>query len=162
MSFLKEIYQYKTALLPLLFNSEEIVRTIDNKDIDPDSPDELIYKSLYPFLFIPETQDKVATYICFDLFVTDVKDNLLKTVELHFYIFSHQDHMRTQFGYSRIDYIQHQIDKILNGSTIIGIDNIQLKKSIPLLFGTMPYRGKELIYTVLNLNQDRCGGWDKV
>lgn len=163
MAYLEEIYQYKTKILPLLFNSSEIVDAIGNKDIDPEATDELINNNIFPFLYIPSTQTEVKTYICFDLFIPkgQVKGDLIKNVRLHFYIFSHQDHNFNK-GYSRVDYIQSQIDKILNGNSKFGIDKINLEASTLLSFGSTPYRGKELVYTIPELNQDRCGGWDKV
>lgn len=160
MAYLEEIYQYKEKILPLLFNSPTIVATIDNKEIDPNCPDQLIYKNLFTELYIPETPINVATYICFDLYALDITGDLYKNIELHFYIFSHQDHMRTSKGYSRPDYIQSEIDKIMNGNQNFGIGKLELKRSIPF-YATNVYRGRELIYKVLNFNQDRRGGFDK-
>lgn len=94
------------------------------------------------------------TYICLDLYVPHVKDRIFKDVQMVVNVFSHKDHS-TYKGDSRVDLINIEIDKILNGSMSFGIDAVELVSVMPYIPNNH-YFGKQVVYHVPNFNQRRC------
>jgi len=158
MANLQQIMDYKTDLIRLFVNCEEIVNTIDNPNIE--TPDELINQNIFKDLYIPDVQSATKTYICIGAYVYKVKDDLNLSVELHIWVFTHQDIMNTAFGYTRVDYIQNQIDKLLNGNFHYGIDEIRLVSS-KMFRPNAKFGGVELVYIIPDINQSRCNGFDR-
>lgn len=159
MAYLEEIYQNKNKIINLLINSQEIVDTINNTSIE--TADELIGQNVFRNLYIPDTQSEAKTYICIEIYITRVTDKLIKKADIHFWIFSHQSISDTGLGYTRVDYIQSQIDRIMNGNYNFGIDSVNLIGS-NMFKPNANFGGVELIYRVTDFNQDRIGGFDTV
>lgn len=114
----------------------------------------MVGKNIFPNPYIPDTQSQVRTYICLDIYVPRVKDRIFKDVQIVLNIFSHKD-VSTYEGKSRVDLINIEVDKVLNGNMDFGIDAVEL-------ISVMPYTpnnnffGKQIIYNVQNFNQRRC------
>ena len=151
MAYLEEVMDTKNTIIQKLISSQPIVDTINNTSIN--SNDDLIGQNIFRDLYIPDEQQVAKTYICLGVFVTKVTNHLIKTLDVHFWIFSHQDVMDTGLGYTRVDKIQSEIDKLINGTYSLGIDKAELKGSYQYKV-LKNYTGVELIYQVPNLNQD--------
>lgn len=160
MAYLEEVMTVKNDIINKLINSKPIVDTINNTSIE--APDQLIGKNIYRDLYVPsdESDFEAKTYICLGVFVTKITNQLIKYLDLHFWIFTHQNILDTGLGYSRVDKIQSEIDKIMNGSYQFGIDKAELKGSYQFR-PTASYGGVELVYRVPNLNQDTRFGLTK-
>ena len=89
-----------------------------------------------------------------DIYVPRVRDKLFKDVQIVINIFSHKN-MSTYKGKSRVDLLNIEVDKILNGNMDFGIDSVQLYSVMPYLPNNH-FFGKQIIYTVQNFNQRRC------
>jgi hypothetical protein len=150
MAYLEEIIDTKNDIVNKLITNEIIVQMLDTK---VESPDELIGKNIFKDLYIPDTQSEAKTYICLGVFVNKIQNQIIKYLEIHFWIFSHQNVMDTGLGYTRVDKIQSEIDKIMNGSYQFGIDQAQLKGSYQYKV-LQDFTGVELVYDVPNLNED--------
>ena len=143
IAYLEEIPSYKDDLLHAFIENEKIITLIGSKDENVQDPVDLIGINIFPNPYVPDTQSEVKTYLCMDIYVPHVIN-----------IFSHKN-MSTYKGKSRVDLLNIEVDKILNGSMDFGIDSVQL-------FSVMPYLpnnhffGKQIIYTVQNFNQRRC------
>ena len=57
-----DIIRKKRIIEQTLYSDEDIVEVIDDHDIDPSCPEELVYSSIYPFIRIPGTQDKTRGF----------------------------------------------------------------------------------------------------
>lgn len=160
MAYLEEIMAVKNNIIDKLINSSSIVNAINNTSIE--TPDQLIGKNIYRDLHIPsdESDAEAKTYICLGVFVKKITNEYIKYLDLHFWIFSHQNIIDTGKGYSRVDFIQSEIDKIMNGSYQFGIDKAELKGSYPFKPNIL-YNGVELVYRVPNLNEDTRFGISK-
>lgn len=156
MAYLEEIYEIKNKVIDLIVNSQNITKVIDNSDF-PNK--ELIGENIFRDLYIPDVDSTAKTYICVTAVVNKVMQKLYKNVDLHFYIFTHQDIMDLNDKYTRVDCIQSEIDKIMNGSFNFGIDSVVLKGSYSFRPNSK-FGGVELIYSIPNLNQDRRFGFD--
>ena len=151
MAYLEEIYKIKNAVIDLILESQPIIDAIDNQTVDTNK--ELIGKNVYRDLYIPDTQDEAKTYICVTAYVNKVQGKLYKDVNLNFYIFTHQSIMNLNDTYTRVDCIQSEIDKIINGNFDFGIDMAGLKGSYQFR-PNAKFGGVQLVYSIPNLNQD--------
>lgn len=154
MAYLEEIPEYKTDLLHSFINNEKIVTYIGNKDKEIQDPVDLIGINVFPFPYVPDTETEVKTYICMDIYVPKVKDMIFKDVQIVLNIFSHKE-MGTYKGKSRVDLINIEVDKILNGSYDFGIDKVDLVSVMPYVPNNK-FSGKQIVYNVPNFNQRRC------
>ena len=154
MAYLEEIPEYKKDLLQAFLNNEKIVTYIGNKDSSIQDPVDLIGKNVFPFPYVPDTETEVKTYICMDIYVPRVKDMIFKDVQIVIYVFSHKS-MGTYKGKSRVDLINIEIDKILNGNYDFGVDKVDLVSVLPYVPNNN-FSGKQIIYNVPNFNQRRC------
>ena len=139
-------------MLHAFVDNENIVTYINNTDIN--DPVDLIGDNIFPNPYIPDTQSEVKNYICMDIYVPRVKDMLFKDVQIVVNIFSHKN-SSTYKGKSRVDLINVEVDKILNGSFDFGIDKVDLVSVMPYIPNSS-FFGKQIIYTVPNFNQRRC------
>jgi hypothetical protein len=158
MAYLEEVMTVKNDIINKLINSKPIVDTINNTSVD--SPSDLIGQNIFRDLYIPDTASEAKTYICLGVFVTKITNQLIKYLDLHFWIFTHQSIMDTGLEYSRVDKLQSEIDKLMNGSYQFGIDKAELKGSYQFR-PNINFGGVELIYKVPNLNQDTRFGLTK-
>lgn len=154
MAYLEEIPEYKVDLLQEFLKNDDIVKYIGNKSNDIYDPVDLIGENVFPFPYVPDTETEVKTYICMDIYVPRVKDMLFKDVQIVVNIFSHKD-MGTYGGKSRVDLINIEVDKILNGNYDFGIDKVELVSVLPYIPNSK-FSGKQIIYNVPNFNQKRC------
>ncbi|WP_024348496.1 hypothetical protein [Lacrimispora indolis] len=152
MAYLEEIPIYKSDMLRAFVCNENIVTYINNANID--DPVDLIGENIFPNPYIPDTQSEVKNYICMDIYVPRVKDMLFKDVQIVVNIFSHKN-SSTYKGKSRVDLINIEVDKILNGNFDFGIDKVDLVSVMPYIPNSS-FFGKQIIYTVPNFNQRRC------
>lgn len=154
MAYLEEIPEYKVDILQEFLRNENIFTYIGNKSDDIYDPVDLIGINVFPFPYVPDTETEVKTYICMDIYVPRVKDMLFKDVQIVVNIFSHKD-MGTYKGKSRVDLINIEVDKILNGNYDFGIDKVDLVSVLPYIPNSK-FSGKQIIYNVPNFNQRRC------
>lgn len=103
---------------------------------------------------MPGTETEVKTYLCMDVYVPRVKDKIFKDVQIVVNIFTHKD-MSTYGSKSRVDLINIEVDKILNGNMDFGVDAVDLVSVMPYI-PNIHYAGKQIIYNVPNFNQRRC------
>lgn len=156
MAYLEEIPEYKKDLLLAFISKENIVTYIGNQDVGKTlDPVDLIGINIYPNPYIPDTQSEVRTYICVDIYVPRVRDKFFKDVEMVINVFSHKDHTSYK-GKSRVDLLNIEIDKILNGNQDFGIDGVELVSVAPYIPNSNKFFGKQLVYRVQNFNQRRC------
>lgn len=154
MAYLEEIPEYKNDLLHAFIENEKIITYIGSKDENVQDPVDLIGANIFPNPYIPETESKVKTYLCMDIYVPRVKDKIFKDVQIVLNVFSHKD-MSTYKGKSRVDLLNIEVDKTLNGNTSFGIDAVELVSVLPYIPNSK-FFGKQIIYNVPNFNQRRC------
>ena len=151
MAYLEEIPEYKDDILKIFIQKENIVTYIDNKNC---LPIDLIGENIFPYPYIPQTQDEVKVYICLDIYVPRTRDKLIKDVQIVINVFAHKDKSLHK-GKSRVDLLSIEIDKIMNGNYNFGIDAMELISVLPYN-PNVNYYGKQFIYNSKNLNQRRC------
>lgn len=117
-----DIIRKKRIIEQALYSDEDIVEVIDDHNIDPSCPEELIYSSIYPFIRIPGTQDESKNFITFS--VSDMgrmpNNEVMKSQYVQFVVFVHKDLMNTKYGMARHDCLGYLIRDIFNLSNILG------------------------------------------
>ena len=117
-----DIVRKKRLIENILYSDEDIVEVLDNPNIDPESPEDLVYENIYPFLRIPGTQDVSKNFITFTVDDTErmLSNTAMKTQTIQFVIFVHKDHIKTQYGMARHDLLSYLIRDIFNLSNKLG------------------------------------------
>ena len=118
----EDIARKKRKIEQILYSDEDIVEILNDPDIDPLCPEELVFNSIYPFIRIPGTQDTSKNFICFS--VDDMErmpsNPVIKSQYIQFAIFVHKDNIQTKYGMSRHDLLGYLIRDIFNLSNKLG------------------------------------------
>ncbi|WP_405169299.1 hypothetical protein [Paenibacillus sp. FSL H3-0286] len=130
MSFLKEITDYKNTVINRLLSNQDLCKALFYKDdnfLEKESiayTDELIYENIYPHRFIPETTAETKTYITISC--TDYRPvgRSFKNGQLGIYMFTHRDLFKTDYGYTRMDYIMTKVEELMDGIRGIGLGEL--------------------------------------
>lgn len=115
---------YKKRIIgQMLYEDPDIIEIIDNKDLDPSCPDEYLYESIFPFIRIPDVQDKAQTYITFKVDDVDrgARNEAMKRQHVQFVIFVHKNKLKTKWGIPRHDLLRYLIKDIFNLSNKLGM-----------------------------------------
>ncbi len=150
---------HEESLEPELFCENEAGEMVLN--IDEDTGELLGEVDLYfgenanirPYLFIPETQDKVRNYICYQVMFDEIPkyNNIQKYTEIKFTIFANgSDRVDDLTGIARHDLIASIIREKFNWSSIFGLQTklISSKESTT----DNNYLVRTLIFQILDTN----------
>ena len=70
---LDELFDYKNQLLDDLLTSKTVLRLLSD-ECDPNvHPEDLMYKQVYPYEFVPETVEHGQTFICCEVDIRDIR-----------------------------------------------------------------------------------------
>lgn len=147
---LEEFFQYKNTLMKMFCTNEEIVRLVsDDEDTDGLS---LPYKQIFPFEFIPETTDRGKTYICFDVDIPEVSNEVIYNPVIWIWIFTHKSKLRLAEGGVRTDKIAQVIDTMLNGNRTLGLGEVNLR-TVARFSPIEDFQGRVLAYQCKDTNR---------
>lgn len=125
-----EIIRYKQQIMSMFINNDEIVRLIDNKDID--NTEELINENIFYYLRVPQVPEEEKTYICIEVDIPDADrlyNNMLREHVITVYIITHENLMSTPLG-TRTDLLSAEIDRLLSSQRIIGKTKTELMSNV--------------------------------
>ena len=112
----------KRIIETVLYSDPDIVELIDNPNIDPECPEDLVYENLFPFIKVPGTQDESKNFICYE--VDDMSDisrnDRMKQQIIQFVVFVHKDLIKTRYGAPRHDMFGYVIRDLFNRSHLFG------------------------------------------
>lgn len=116
----------KQRIMSSLVNDDDIVALIDSGFIG--HGDELLYKNIFPYKRVPDTEEEVKTYICCKVNTRAgyAKNKLFKEMEITLYIITHQNLMKCEYNGTRIDYIGSLVLDMFNGSEKLGIGEVEV------------------------------------
>ena len=117
-----DIIRKKRLIEQILYSDEDIVEILDNTNLDPTSPEDLVYENIFCFLRIPGTQDTSKNFITFTVDDTEriPSNKVMKTQTVQFVIFVHKDNIKTKYGVARHDLLSYIIRDIFNLSNKLG------------------------------------------
>lgn len=144
--------QFKTRIATMLCANQDIVEVLDVEDPNK----ELLYNTIYPFIYIPGIEETVRTVICYVLDCPRIdKNEYFKEARLVFYVISHRDHMKTTYGGTRTDVLEGLIINMLNWSVELGLE-LRLKASEEKNISNN-YHARIITFETLKLNSLNCG-----
>ena len=113
--------ELKRKIMMKLAKDPKIFELIDNKNVDPDCPDDLIYQNIFPYKRVDYTVQEVGSYICVSLDYPKINHNeIYKNVSLSFYIICNSNAMKVNGGYSRTDAIAERIIELFDWTSDLG------------------------------------------
>lgn len=117
-----DIIRKKRIIEQALYSDPDIVEVLDDPDIDPSCPEDLLYSSIYPFIRIPGTQDKSKNYITFSISDMSLspRNEVMKNQYVQFVIFVHKNLVKTNFGMARHDCLGYLLRDTFHLSNILG------------------------------------------
>ena len=118
-----DIIRKKRIVSKMLYSDPDIIEVLDNKELDPDCPEEYLYTNIYPFIRIPDTQDTSKSYITFLL--DDMEDSpvneAMKSQYLKVVIFVPKELVQTKWGAERHDLLAFLVKDIFHLSNKLGL-----------------------------------------
>ena len=149
--FLDEFFDYKNRLIKDLLTDDEIVKLLDPNGMYPD-PRQMVYDTVNPYEFYPETIEKGKVYLCCDVDVFSTGDRPYYTLSLYVWVFCHKSLLQVPEGGVRTDKICAAVDRKINGSRYYGQGRLELNSS--KRFAPMAdYAGKMLTYRATDVNK---------
>ena len=149
---LQEFYDYKDRLMMDLCSNEEIVKLLTGEE-HPTVPNrDLPYTQIYPFQFIPETENNARTFICFDVDILKAPNKTFYNPVIYIWVLAHKSKMRTKGKGCLTDAITCEIDHMLNGNRNYGQGELELGP-VDRFIPTTDYLGREMVYFTQDFNR---------
>ena len=123
------ITNIKNAVITTILLDKDILDAIDVPYTDPS---ELIYKNIWPYARIPNTEVEKTTYICVkvDIDTDGTRNSAIKNVLTTIYVMAEQGIMRVNAGVAkgstRIDFISQRLEEVFNHADDIGLGETAL------------------------------------
>ncbi len=171
-SVLRDLPLIKSDVISALLANPDICTILMDRKIvsdsglvaaDPDIDDEkLVYKNIWPYLYIDDTQTEAQSYICVESALSGMGSRTIKNIELTIWVQCHRDIMEyTHKGYlgTRIDILTDMVEQTLRehiSNKRVGIGHFEIR-SARHFFPHNKYYGRELILTVPEFNV-KAGG----
>ena len=156
---LEDFYDYKNKFMEHILTNEKIVSLLSEKDEDGndiytlENSRELMYKQVFPFLYVPETIHDGCTYVCCDVDVQEAPDKTFYEAVIYVWVFAHRSRLRLPNGEGvRTDKICSEIAKTINGSREYGLGELDFymtKRFAPV----SDYDGKQMFFYATEFNR---------
>ena len=154
---LKDIGTYKNRLVLAILKSNDICELMLGKGYNTETVDEdLIYKYVFPYLYVQETQTETKSYICMEVDVPRTSNFSYKDMKIIVWCYSHKDTMKySKKGYlgTKTDILSDMVDRLLNSSRNYGIGRLKLE-SATYFMPSSKFYGRQLIYSCSEFNID--------
>ena len=153
------ITRYKNKLMSSIINSPELITLVNDSYIEDGEiidANGLVYKQIFPFYYIPDTQTETLSYVIMKVNGLGVSGKIYNKAEVYICVISHQDIMKVEdAGGTRIDLMGEIIEDLFNGRDDFGFGEMELKSNAEININTT-YRGRELRFFVEDFNADAC------
>ena len=145
--------QYKETIKEKLINNSAIIHSLNNKDLDPDSPDDYYGENILPYYLLVDVQQKSKNYICFETSFDEVAryNDVMKLGKIIFYIVcDNKDIFDKDTGIARHDLLAALITDEFNWCNDFGTQ-IKLVSDRPSAIDSQ-YVGRTLIFEQMTPN----------
>ena len=153
------ITRYKNKLMSSIINSPELIALVNDSYIEDGEiidANGLVYKQIFPFYYIPDTQTETLSYVIMKVNGLGVSGKIYNKAEVYICVMSHQDIMQVEDADgTRIDLMGEIIEDLFNGRDDFGFGEMELKSNAEININTT-YRGRELRFFVEDFNADAC------
>lgn len=147
---LKDIGVYKTKLLSYLIKQQDLTDCMSLSSTGLNTAG-LIYKQVFPYLYIDETQTEVLPYICVEANIDNSANENMKTVELRVWVYANRGCMKlSKSGYvgTRVDILCDIVDRTIREvNNELGIGQPDFIGS-DTIFPQKQFYGREMFYRI--------------
>lgn len=161
----KVIRNWKNKIISELSQDDEIIEALGLND--DESPDDLVWRRLFPHYFIPETQDSVLSYLLVEIDIPERRSRYGSSdsdIWVHptiiFYVLVHQEDMHMNMvgeSGTRMDYLAELIEDKYDGRQDFGVGTLKLKSDTAGSVNTT-YRFRQLVFEAVDLDSGLCEG----
>ena len=113
------ITRYKNKLMSSIINSPELIALVNDSYIEDGEiidANDLVYKQIFPFYYIPDTQTETLSYVIMKVNGLGVSGKIYNKAEVYICVMSHQDIMKVEDANgTRIDLMGEIIEDLFNG-----------------------------------------------
>lgn len=154
------IIRYKNKLISSIVNSPDLIYLVNDAYVEDgefvDEATNLVYKQIFPFNYIPDTQTETLPYVLMRVNGLGVSGKIYNKAEVYIRVISHQDIMIVKNANgTRIDLMGEIIEDLFNGRDDFGFGEMELKYNVEIDINST-YRGRELKFLVEDFNADAC------
>lgn len=149
---LDELFDYKNQLAEDLLTDETIVRLLSDDCTVTENPEQLMYKQVFPYEYVPETLEHGQTFICCDVDIQQSYNKTFLQPILYVWVFTHKSKLRLPDGGVRTDRLASEITKALNGSRNYGLGELDIY-SVKRFAPITDYQGKVLLFRATDFNR---------
>lgn len=145
--------QYKETIKEKLINNSKIIRSLNNKKLDPDCPDDYYGENILPYYLLIDTQTENQNYICFETSFDEVAryNDVMKLGQIIFYIVcDNKDALDKETGIARHDLLAALITDEFNWTNMFGTQ-VKLVSDRPTAIDSQ-YVGRTLIFEQITTN----------
>lgn len=155
---LKDIGSYKSTILNKILESEDIGKLMLGKNLNMETiDDDLLYKYVFPFLYVDNTQTTQSSYICVEVNVPRTVNFTFKDMKVVVWCYCHKGIMKySHKGYrgTRCDILADMVDRLLNTSRDFGLGRLKLQ-SVDTFEPHKDYYGRVMVYSCTEFNVDK-------
>lgn len=149
---LDEFFDYKNQLVDDILTNESIVKLMSDDGATVSAPESLMYTQVFPYEFVPNVTEHGQTFICCEVDIKEVINKTFLVPSLYIWVFTHKSKVRLPGGGIRIDKLTSEITKIINGSRMYGLGELNLQ-SAKRFSPITDYQGRTLTFYARDFNR---------
>lgn len=154
----KCIREWKNKIVSELSQDDEIINALGLND--DESPDDLVWKRIFPHYFVEKTESEVKTYLLVEIDIPERRtrygssdNNIWVHPTIVFYVLTHQEDMHMNMvgeSGTRMDYLAELIEEKYEGRQDFGVGTLQLKSDTAGSVNTT-YRYRQLVFEAVDV-----------
>ena len=154
----KCIREWKNKIVSELSQDDEIINALGLND--DESPDDLVWKRIFPHYFVEKTEESVKTYLLVEIDIPERRtrygsseSNIWVHPTIIFYVLTHQEDMHMNMAGesgTRMDYLAELIEEKYEGRQDFGVGTLQLKSDTAGSVNTT-YRFRQLVFEAVDV-----------
>lgn len=150
---MNDFFDYKNKLMQDLCSNENIVKLVTGNEHPKVPNHDLAYTQIFPYGYVPSTENESRTFICFDTDVASVSNKTFYIPVIHIWVLAHDSKMRLPNGGGVIvDKLCSEIDRVLNGSWYYGLGHLDLATT-ECFKPIQDYMGRSITYYARDFNR---------
>lgn len=149
---LDELFDYKNQLMDDMLTNEQIIRLLSDDGKTLTTPEALVYTQVFPYEYVPDVVEHGQTFICCEVDIKDVVNKTFLVPVLYIWVFTHKSKVRLPGGGVRTDKLSSEITKIINGSRMYGLGELNLQ-SAKRFSPIGDYQGRILTFYTKDFNR---------
>jgi len=142
-------------LIQSFISSKTIVEGIDSQQEGVYYPDDLIYRNIFPYGYIPSTEGKADAYLLMFVDIPNINRQNTSFVDMRvtLWVLVHKDRQKMKNKpATRADYLAEELRKLLDGNDNFGCGVLQMISNREIILDNS-YIYRELIFHTTDMKQ---------